>query len=130
MNAINVTYRYSLNKTYFVDKNEMINILKEEYDEDELKNVTIIRGIKQCYTHETFLNSTDIIEELTNSAYEESEYSENYIEELEREIHKTNLNKVILEYLNKNVSQPTFFKIKDIETITYNEFIGGEDNAK
>lgn len=110
---------YSLNGEDFHDI-EYVN----DFLEDDMESVFVGDTIK--VTHKRFTDCLDVIDMLSNEVYENfSEYSDVYISELEEKgkNHSKNINKLIEEYLNKNVNQPTFYNIEDIKEISVNEFL-------
>lgn len=94
------------------------NILGELKNSDDENTTTIYRGVKIPYSHSNFIDGNNIIEDIVNSAYDAfDDMSDNYCAELEAEEHTKNLEKIVLDYLNKNVKQPDFFGVKDIEKV-------------
>ncbi len=109
---------YSLNGEDFHD----INYVNDNIEDD---TESIFVGDTVAITHDMFSKNLDVIEMLTNNVYDNfSEYGEVYISALEEKgkNHCENINKLITEYLNNNVEQPTFYNIENVKEISINEF--------
>ena len=113
-------YVYSLNEQDFYEAEEIS--LEIEYTNDERE--CVYKGEKEPCYHSDFLEASDIIESMADRAYDYSpNYSDIYISGLEVKEVEEGLNKVVLDYLNKNASQPNFFNVKNIKKITLDEFL-------
>jgi len=113
-------YVYSLNEQDFYEAEE---ISYEIEDEDEQREF-VYRGEIEPLYHSDFLEASDIIESMADRAYDYSpNYSDIYISGLEVKEVEEGLNKVVLDYLNKNASQPNFFNVKNIKKRTLDEFL-------
>lgn len=116
---------YSLNETNYYNYNDLLEQI--ENDSPDVEYVYV--GTKIPYTHADFINGKEIIESIQNRAYEESEdYSGNYISQFDdksktehKDIHLV-IERLIADYLSKTISQPDFFKVKNVEKITVEEF--------
>lgn len=108
---------YSLNNERYYHLDEIL----EQVDEN---TKFVYRGVKNLYTHSDFIDGGVIIETITDSAYDTAdEYSENYISHLEekgKDYHLV-IKRLILEYLNKTVPQPDFFRVEKVEKIAMSE---------
>jgi hypothetical protein len=110
-------YVYSANNIDYMD---LEDILEEIKYEPEIKE--IYKGVKISFQHSDFFNASEVIENITESAYGTvDEYSDNYCDELEDKKHEENISSLILDYLNKNVSQPGFFQVEDVKKINISE---------
>jgi len=54
--------------------------------------------------------------------------SDVYCSCLEEKTVRDDLQKIVLEYLNKNVSQPNFFQVENIKSITVSELYNTVEN--
>jgi len=116
---LKIEYAYSTNEEDFKTSCEIIDDLDENPDVE-----VIYAGEKVLYTHLSFVSSDNLLENMANNAYEYGEYAESYsseLDSLEKE-HKDNLDKLIAEYLDNNLAQPTFFTVKNVNKITVAEF--------
>jgi len=115
---------YSINESFFYDADELINIINDDYTKEEQSKLTIKKGIKEIKIHEDFVNTKFLIEDICDRAYEFlPDFSDNYINDMEKDKVQSDLNQLILTYLNDNVRQPGMFSVNDIEEITMKEFI-------
>mgnify|MGYP003392919231 FL=1 len=116
---------YSLDEERYYDYDDLLEQIENENPDAEYVYV----GTKISYTHADFINGKEIIELIQNRAYEESEdYSGNYISQFEnksktehKDMHLV-IERLIADYLGKTISQPDFFKVKDIGKITVEQF--------
>lgn len=115
---------YSLdNERYFdiQDILEMINELTSEYK--QLEHSFIYIGDKIELFHKDFFNVDNLVESITDAAYEESEdYSDNYISQFTDE-KKKDLSSLVLKFLNENINQPDFFHIENIKQLKLKDFL-------
>ena len=79
-------------------------------------NNTIYIGEKVEKYHKDFINIDYIIEQMKELAYDISNYSEDYLEDITIE-HKNNIEKIILEYMNKHINQPKFYEVINIKEV-------------
>ena len=104
-----------MEKVYSIDGE---NFKSWEEIEEEIKNKDIkeiYEGEKVQKKHFDYIDGDDIIEMMTNRAYDDfDDFAENYCKELEEPEHKKEIEKLILNYLNKNVKQPDFFEVENI----------------
>jgi len=115
---------YSIDGSYFYDAYELMDIIESDYSEKERSLLKIHKGIKEVQVHEDFVNTNFLIEDICDRAYEFSpDFSDNYINDMEKDKVQIDLNKLILTYLNDNIKQPGMFSVSDIEEITMKEFI-------
>lgn len=113
-------FAYSLNEEDFFSLDEILDKLEDE-DGDDATHV--YKGTCVHYKHSDFFSADDIIEEMTDRAYQEGDdFSDNYCSELELKEHKEKLTKIVLEYLDANVAQPSFYTVKDVVKMTVEEF--------
>ena len=112
-------YAYSIDEEQFMSIDEIVDILE---DDEEIE--TVYKGVMVPKTHKDFLHGYVVIEDICNQAYEEfSEFSEGYIDDLENGKHTENITKLILEYLDKNASQPGFYGINKIVEINRKDLL-------
>jgi len=116
-------YVYSFNEETFMDIDSLEDEIDERNSEDENIKVThVYRGEKIVQYHADFFDADYVIEDMTNRAYETcDEYSDNYIQELEDKKHSQNIQKLVLDYLNKNVKQPDFYMVENVQEISIEE---------
>lgn len=109
---------YSINgEDNWTDDIDYIKDTLEEYPELDY----IYEGEKELYTHKDFLCIPNIICDMQEYAYEEApEWSDGYLEDLTSK-DKEELKYIILNYLEANVSQPTFYRVKNIKEIIIND---------
>ena len=84
---------------------------------EETGTVKIYRGEAQKYTHDTFAFDigADIQEAVWAAAQGEGgEFAEDYLEDLSKE-QLGDLTRIVIEWLNKNAAQPTFFSVKNVQ---------------
>lgn len=111
-------YVYSLNDEKYMELDEFLDYI-EEFDDIEYVYV----ASKKPYTHSDFIDARDLIDEVCNRAYEEADdISDVYISCVEEKKHTEALQKIIEEYFNKNIQQPNFFTVKNVEKITYEQW--------
>ncbi len=79
--------------------------------------VTIYQGVTIHRNHKDYLDVTSIIEDMCCRAYDDlSDFTDGYLVELEGKLAKQ-FEKVILEWLDKNIPQPHFHGVKDVKEI-------------
>lgn len=112
-----------------VEKDEYCFSLDEEYwDEDTdyildniYDNTTVYVGIQVKMKHKDYLSAENLICDMQQRAYDDSEYAEGYLEGISKD-KKEELSKIVLDYLNKNIGEPRFYKIRDTKEISVEEF--------
>ncbi|NQY22802.1 MAG: hypothetical protein HRT41_02130 [Campylobacteraceae bacterium] len=111
---------YSLDgETYY--EREHIEYELESYGESDI--VYVGEQIKQ--KHSDFIGIDDLIEKMKENAHEVSpDFSDDYLGDMTKE-HQNNIEKIILDYLDKNIEQPTFYLIENVKEITPEEFLKG-----
>lgn len=120
-----------MEKVYSLDKERYYSYddLLEQIENDSSDAEYVYVGTKIPFTHADFINGKEIIELIQDRAYEESEdYSGNYISQFDdksktehKDLHLV-IERLISDYLNKTISQPDFFKVKNVEKITIKQF--------
>lgn len=111
-----VDYVFNVND-YWTDD---VDYIKQIIDEDEITSLQIAE--KVSVFHRDIFNIRYVTEEMQDDAYEiADEYAEDYLRDLTTEKAKE-LEELILDWLNKNVSQPNFFTVKNEKEITKEEF--------
>ena len=116
---------YSLDEERYYDYDDLL----EQIENDSPNVKYVYMGTKISFTHADFINGKEIIESIQNRAYEESEdYSGSYISQFDdksktehKDLHLV-IERLIADYLGKTISQPDFFKVKNIEKITVEQF--------
>lgn len=111
---------YSLNEDEFYELDELLDLIKYDYQDEIITNIYV--GEKNPVFHSNFVCGSSIIEDITNRAYENfDDLTDNYCGELETKEHYKNIEKVILEYLNENISQPNFYEILNVRKVPLSE---------
>ena len=108
---------YSLDEEEYHD----IDCIAEQSEDDETRlTVFVGEGIRP--TQNQFIISVDICEEMQNRAYDEfDEYSEGYLVEVTKE-QEEELNNLIVDWFDKNVKKPNFYRIENAKEISREEF--------
>ena len=107
-------YAFSLNGEDFETDPECIK--------DKINGQTIVYvGEQKRSLHKDFINLDSLIENMQEAACFESEYADNYLEDLTEE-HSDNLEKLILEYMDKNLAQPNFYEAVNVQEISVEKF--------
>ena len=114
---------YSLNEDTFMDLEDIENEIDEINSEDENIKVThVYRGEKIVQTNSMFVSGGSIVDDITDSAYENGdEWSELYCDELQQKKHYESIEKLIVDYLDKNVEQPSFYLVENVKKISIEE---------
>lgn len=112
-------YSYSIDGELFKSAAEIMNDIRDNNSIEK-----IVKGNNVFYDHSCFLNVDMLLEHMRCNAEDSTgeNMADDYCAELEDQEHKDNLEKIILEYLNTNVGQPTFWGIGDVSIITVEEF--------
>ena len=102
------------------DKEDTISYALDEYDDNqisEMEKVTIYKGVKKKQSFNQFLNVSQILENINESACECcGEVAEDYLTYLPQEV-EDDLEKVINDWHTRHNLEPTFYMIEDIEPI-------------
>ena len=123
-----IVLMYSLNNENFYCYDDISEEIKVEGFDGSSNYIYV--GEKVTYFHSQFVDGSSLVEDITNSVYDfDSDFSENYINLLESTNVSTGLEKVVLDYLNKNVEQPDFFGLVNIKKITLREFNSISQNS-
>lgn len=110
----NKQYAFSLDGEKFEIDSEVIM--------DKIKEHKIIYVAEQKRAlHKDFINIDSLIENMQEAANFESEYADDYLEDFKEE-HESELEKLILEYMDKNLAQPNFYEAVNIQEISVEEF--------
>ena len=110
----NKQYAFSLDGEKFETDSEIIM--------DKIKEHKIIYvGEQKRALHKDFINIESLIENMQEAATFESEYADDYLEDFTEE-HEFELEKLILEYMDKNLAQPNFYEAVNIQEISVEEF--------
>lgn len=108
------------NENYYDDIQYVLECFKENL---ELKEIYVAEKIE--IFHKDVLNESNITslqETLEDNAIDLSEYGDNYLNDL-NEIKRKELQEVILNWMNNNLTQPQWFNVKNIKKITKLEFV-------
>ena len=108
---------YSLCDERYYSEDCVLDMLEDEPEIEE-----VYYGIGIFKTHKDFIDADDIIERAKDRAHEDSEYAEGYLDDITKE-QEQELNKLIIDWFNKNVKQPTFFEIKKSNKMSREEFL-------
>lgn len=106
---------YSLNSEEFEDYDAIISQLEDEYLPGE--KVTIYEGTAKNYSHSDFFDIYKLISAMQEKAYDEvGDYAEEYFDDITpKKIEK--FNKLIVNWLNKNIKEPKFCSVENIKEI-------------
>ena len=110
------------NEAFSFNEEDYVNSVEEIIDnlEGDEKYVYIGKTIKQ--NHKNFLDVDYLLEQMSDQAYDiGSEWTEDYLEGIDKN-HKDNIEKMILEYMDKHIAQPNFYLIGEVEKVTVEEF--------
>lgn len=92
--------------------------------------VTIITGMSIPQLHSDFIRIDDLIEEAQQRAYEYApEHSDDYLDGIAKE-KRDELEKIVIDWLNKNVEQPTFWGVGPTEVYLEGHWDGEEIKTK
>ena len=116
-------YVYSLNEDDYNDLEDIENEIDEINSEyDNVKIDFVYRGEKVIQTNSMFVNGSDIIENITDRAYDSGgEWSGRYCEDLESKVHRDNIEKLVIDYLDKNGINPSFYLVENVKKIPIEE---------
>jgi hypothetical protein len=120
-------YVYSLNEDEFMNLEDIENEIDERNSEEENIKIThVYRGEKVVQTHSMFVSGSDFIERITSMACEiGGEFSESYCSDIESKEHEKNIEKLVVDYLNKNEQQPNFYLVENVKEIPIAEITEG-----
>jgi len=107
---------FSLDETAYHDYDEIVAIMKDEGERD-----FIFMGNKIPQKHSYFLSVSCLIEDMQDRACELGEWAEGYLDDVTKE-QKEELNNLVLDWFNKNITEPSFFLVENIEKITLEKF--------
>lgn len=121
---------FSLDEDYWTQDSDEIEdriqdyIEHEDIPKEEIK-VYIGKAVKK--THRDYVYPKNILDEIQERAYDDSEYADNYLENLSPEI-VTNLGKLIVDYMNEYIEQPRWYSVENWVECTVDEFRELMDN--
>ena len=107
---------FSFDETNYYDYDDIVEMMEDDGERD-----FIFIGDKTIQEHKNFLTVSCLFEDMQDRASELGEWSEGYLEEVTKE-QKEELNNLVLDWFNKNVSKPPFFLIENVEKITLEQF--------
>lgn len=120
-----IDYVFSTDEEYYYDDVDYILECVEDLENDEKDNdinITIYVAEKVERKHKEFIDVDSLIERMQELSYDVGgEFSESYLEDITKE-QKVDMEKVILEYFNENIRQPSFFTVKNVKEIDVEEF--------
>lgn len=109
-------YVFNINDVWTDD----VDYIQDTIIDLELTEVEI--GQRHSIYHKDILELSDLIEAMQDRAYDfGDEYSEAYLTDLSS-TKAEELEEIILEWFNYNVAQPNFYKVKNTENISVEEF--------
>lgn len=114
---------YSLdNERYYDDIEEILELIEEDYNGE--KPEYIYEADKVIITHKDYINVVSLFEDMKDRAYEDyEEGSYGYLED-EKDIWKIEcLEAHILDYMDKNFKQPTWYRVENIKKVVLNDYI-------
>ena len=116
---------YSLDEEKYYDYDDIEEIIKESIEQHKDFPNVIYKAEKVEQRHLNFININYLVESMQDRASDEvGEWAEDYLIDLEKEKNKkSELESLICDWLNKNVSDINFFKVENINKITLEEFI-------
>lgn len=98
-----------------------VNYICDCLEDGEIETVEV--GIKVPIYHKDLINLRYLTEQMEEYAYDMAEeYSESYLKDLTTEKAKE-LEELIINWLNENVKQPTFYQVKGEKEISKVEFL-------
>lgn len=115
---------FSLDEDYWTLDSDEIEDRIQDYiehegiSEEEIK-VYIGKAIKK--THSDYIYPKSILGEIQERAYDDSEYAENYLENISPEV-ITNLGKLIVDYMDEYIEQPRWYSVEIWDEFTVDEF--------
>jgi uncharacterized protein YeaC (DUF1315 family) len=107
---------YSINEEDYYDYDEFVSII-----EDEGKPDFIYVSDRVIQEHKDFLSIDSLFEDMQDKACELGEWAEGYLEDVSKE-QKEELNKLVLNWFDKNISKPSFFLVENTKKITLEQF--------
>lgn len=102
-------------ETYY-ELEEMVSMINNG-EESEF----IYIGSKIEHSHKNFLDTDCVIEQMQDNADEVGEWAEGYLCDMTKE-QKEDLKNTVLNWFNKNITQPSFFNVENSEKLTMLEF--------
>lgn len=108
---------YSLDEEYYYDRDDIECMIEGSEEPVE----TLYQGETAPHFHTDFLNTNQLIENMQERAYECGEFAEGYLDDFNEE-NKQKFKEHILEFLNQNITQPTFFNVEKTKMISIQEF--------
>lgn len=112
-------------------RSDLSEIYSEIDSEAEIGDeVTIITGMSIPQSHSDFVRIDDLIEEAQQRAYKYApEHSDDYLNGIAKE-KRDELEKIVIDWLNKNVEQPTFWSVGPTEVYLEGRWDGEEIRPK
>lgn len=107
-----------MEKVFSLDGYTFYENINDIIDDLDTTNVIYI-GEKVEKYHKDFINISYLIETMQESACDSSGDYEGYLEDITIE-HKNNIEKIILEYMNKYIDQPKFYDTINIKKFHVN----------
>ena len=115
-----------MNDTVFSSNGEEYND-DADYIKDNIENdtETIYVADKIEKTHSAYLNIDNLLESMADRAWDDAnELAESYCDTLNKidKDHKKNIEKLIIDYMNKHISQPSFYHVDNVRKISVEQF--------
>jgi uncharacterized protein YeaC (DUF1315 family) len=107
---------YSLDGKTYYDYEEIISMIK-----DGEKSDFVYVGNKIEHTHKSFLDTDCVIEQMQDNADEVGEWAEGYLCDMTKE-QKEDLKNTVLNWFNKNITQPSFFNVENSVKFSFDDF--------
>lgn len=114
---------YSLdNERYYDDIEEILELIEEDYKGENPKYIYEADKVK--VTHKDYINVVSLLENMKDSAYEDyEEGSYSYLED-EKDIWEIEcLEALVIDYMDKNFKQPTWYRVENIKKVVLNDYI-------
>ena len=112
-------YVYSLDEEEYHDYDDIQDMIDESIEEYP---ATIYKAQKKEYSHNDFICLYDLIDNMKDKANDiAGEWAESYLNDLNKD-KKIELEKLIINWLDNNISKPSFFTVEKQITLTYEEF--------
>ena len=115
-------YVYSLDEEEYHDYDDIQDMIDESIEEYRECPNTIYKAQKKEHTHNDFICLDDLIDNMKDRADDVAgEWAESYLNDLNKD-KKIELEKLIINWLDNNISKPSFFTVEKEIELTYEEF--------
>ena len=90
-------------------------IQEEIYELGAPKDVIVMEGLSDIARHSNFISASRIVEDMSEYVYDNyGEFADGYLHDVYKK-QIDDLNNLLVAWFNKNISQPTFFKVFDVK---------------